>query len=128
MQRNRNFEKAMWTLNEAQNLIRELQPVAARLGYVLALFGSVIETGTGNDCDLVAFQLPDVLSDGRGLASLLSLRVSPNAHCGQGFLIAPIVRQSTRTNVPQAESFQFHTEAGKRVDLLVLSNGNSGGW
>lgn len=43
-----------WSIEEAQSLFREIEPIAKSHGFLLAVAGSVITHGQGQDLDLVA--------------------------------------------------------------------------
>jgi hypothetical protein len=74
------------TFRQAQNLVNSIEPVAKRYGFIVALHGSVLRNGRGNDLDLIivawrprataqmcALKIADTLGfnllDGRGRAT-----------------------------------------------------------
>lgn len=104
-----------WTLKEAWQLFVKLQPEARRCGYLLSIFGSVIERGEGNDLDLVAVPISCEALAGQELARKLACVWAHDviAHMHT-------ITQSPRVLVPRATGWQIADPANRRVDLLVI--------
>lgn len=105
----------MWSLTEAWRVYAQWQPVAFAQGYVLALFGSTLQTGLGRDCDFVAFPFSENAATPLSLAFALRSEGVPLAHLRSDSLF----RQSPRVTVPNAQGFQWLVN-GKGIDLLIL--------
>lgn len=57
----------MWTLDSALPLIRQVSPIAARHGFSVALYGSVLDRGTSEkDVDLFFIEQDQDICDVKG--------------------------------------------------------------
>ena len=78
----------MWTLSEAIPLIQKIAPIAKRHGFSVALYGSVLEKGSGDDLDLFFVTQDDDICDVQGSVSeigqLSGIRSCGEIHWGRG--------------------------------------------
>lgn len=104
----------MWTLQQAQHLISDIEPLIRELHYHTLLGGSVLHTGqSDHDLDIWFFPLNGYERASRPIMELLftlfegmrPLRDSPDYAAGEPYHIT--------------EMYQG-TYMGKRVDLFVL--------
>ncbi len=78
----------MWTLTEAIPLIQKIAPIAQQNGFSVALYGSVLEKGSGNDLDLFFVtqedDIADVLRCVSQIGELPEVRTCGQVHKGRG--------------------------------------------
>lgn len=104
----------MWTLDEARNLIATLQPDLRKMGYHIALAGSVLNVGeSAKDLDLWFLPLHGYMSDTVKVLTYLigvigpcqALRDSPDYGPDQGW---------------QSKEQQMFLFLNKRIDVFIL--------
>ena len=88
------------SLATAQAIYGELAPVAEQMGFMLAMFGSVLKFGVGNDLDLLAVGSQNTAASADELVGAFSARgCFVEVHAGSDYREAAyVLREHNRSN------------------------------
>lgn len=114
-----------WTLEEALDLIRLIQPETRRFGYHLCLAGGVLNKGWSNkDLDLAFLPMdkPDKLADPEGMLQFLT------SLWGTGLDIRTNTEASVEETYPEVSEDSPYVEkrkfdySGMRIDVFIMKD------
>lgn len=103
----------MWTLDQALDLIRDLQPDVRALSYHVTLGGGVLNTGQSEkDLDLWFIPLNDHESNPRSIMELLMTCMTLKRALRDG-------PDYGTESIPHAKEMQEFNYLGKRIDVFI---------